>query len=69
MSETKHCARCGASFGCGRNDADCWCTHLPPLPAGALAAGTDCYCPACLQAIVAAQASDTPAREDPAPRD
>lgn len=66
MSE---CARCGKSFQCGMVDADpptsrsspssppCWCTTLPPLPAGML--GRDapgCYCPDCLRALVASLA-------------
>ncbi|HJV10612.1 MAG TPA: cysteine-rich CWC family protein [Burkholderiales bacterium] len=41
------CARCGALFACGRNQARCWCAALPrlePLP------GRSCLCPACLAA-------------------
>ena len=55
MAEQKTCTRCGAAFGCGRSDADCWCTALPPLPATVLDELKDCYCPTCLAAIVAAQ--------------
>ncbi len=55
MTQEKTCNRCGASFGCGRNDAACWCTTLPPLPAAVLDALKDCYCPRCLAAIVAAR--------------
>ena len=35
MAQTKHCARCGTAFGCGRQDPECWCSALPPLPASA----------------------------------
>lgn len=53
MPQAKACTRCGAEFGCGRNDADCWCNALPPLPAAALDELKDCYCPRCLADIVA----------------
>ncbi|TAK88407.1 MAG: hypothetical protein EPO20_02990 [Betaproteobacteria bacterium] len=41
------CARCGAPFHCGRNDAGCWCESLPPL---APVPGRGCLCRACLEA-------------------
>ena len=53
MAESKICSGCGASFGCGRSDADCWCTALPELPRAALDARRDCYCPRCLAAVAA----------------
>lgn len=57
MAEQKTCTRCGAGFGCGRQDADCWCSALPSLPATALVAAQDCYCPRCLADIVAARSA------------
>jgi hypothetical protein len=54
MPEQKSCTRCGAAFGCGRNDADCWCSTVPPLPAAALDQLQDCYCQRCLAEIAAA---------------
>jgi hypothetical protein len=59
MAQEKTCARCGGSFGCGRNDANCWCSALPPLPGAALDELKDCYCPRCLADIVAAHKADT----------
>ena len=48
-SAATHCARCGAAFHCGIDDAGgCWCSRLPPLPGEAYAAGTGCLCEACL---------------------
>ncbi len=56
------CIACGNGFQCGMVDtgADqpCWCTQLPPLPAGRLQSADDgralgCYCPACLRDRVA----------------
>lgn len=65
MPESKRCAGCGASFGCGRNDTDCWCTALPALPAAVLDGLRDCYCPPCLEAILAARRDDTPSLKQP----
>ncbi|NMG33029.1 hypothetical protein GRF61_01020 [Azoarcus sp. TTM-91] len=51
------CARCGQRFVCGMNAGaeKCWCAAFPPLFAvpdeGGAQAG--CYCPACLEALVA----------------
>lgn len=59
MAEQKTCTRCGGAFGCGRNDAACWCSALPPLPATALDELKDCYCPRCLADIAAAHAAPT----------
>ena len=49
------CPRCGAAFVCGmaNGGTQCWCASLPPL--GPLVAGADCYCPACLAHLLAAQ--------------
>ncbi|MDP3844709.1 MAG: cysteine-rich CWC family protein [Oxalobacteraceae bacterium] len=57
------CMRCGARFACGmvdgHNQAPCWCSSLPALPAAAIGATSDagapssCLCPACLRATVA----------------
>lgn len=49
------CAACGAPMSCGRDEpGGCWCARLPPLPAGALASGQGCLCPACLGERVSA---------------
>ncbi len=58
------CAKCGAGFDCGMVEANapspCWCTALPPLPAGWLGReAAACYCPACLRALLAAAQHDT----------
>jgi hypothetical protein len=60
------CTRCGASFGCAMvdgADGPCWCTRLPPLAALPAAdqgqneaAAAGCWCPACLEAHLAALA-------------
>jgi hypothetical protein len=63
-----NCARCGASFGCGMadgGDAPCWCTRLPALPREAYRVGDDagggnCFCPACLQTLIAASEKPVP---------
>jgi hypothetical protein len=53
---TLACARCGAPFRCGIDDAaGCWCARLPPLPAAALAADGDCLCERCLRAALAGE--------------
>jgi hypothetical protein len=58
------CPRCGAAFSCGMTDdkaaQPCWCTRLPVLPESALAAANGgkaaaCFCPDCLQALIAAE--------------
>jgi ribosomal protein L34E len=47
---SSRCARCGAAFHCGIDDAGgCWCARLPSLPRQAYAAGTGCLCEACLR--------------------
>jgi len=44
------CARCGAPFRCGIDDAGgCWCAKLPPLPREAYASGAGCLCEKCLR--------------------
>jgi len=44
------CARCGAPFRCGIDDAGgCWCARLPPLPREAYADAAGCLCEACLR--------------------
>jgi len=51
------CSRCGQAFVCGMTagEAKCWCSAFPPVFAvpveGEESAG--CYCPACLEALVA----------------
>jgi len=43
------CARCGAPFRCGIDDAGgCWCAKLPALPREAYAEAAGCLCEACL---------------------
>ena len=54
------CSRCQKVFACGMvdgSDGPCWCTALPPLPAGALDDADDalCLCPDCLKARIAQQ--------------
>jgi hypothetical protein len=47
------CARCGASFHCGRDDAGgCWCARLPPLDRGRYDAAAGCLCKACLRTLI-----------------
>ena len=44
------CARCGAPFRCGIDDAGgCWCAKLPSLPREAYADAAGCLCEACLR--------------------
>ncbi len=50
--QEKHCSRCGATFGCGRDEASCWCVALPLLPRDRLDPAADCLCPRCLAAAV-----------------
>ena len=48
----ERCARCGAEFACGADDAGtpCWCTSYPPIePAGD---ASRCLCPACVAEAV-----------------
>jgi hypothetical protein len=70
MTVAKHCSRCGAAFGCGRDDDGCWCQGLPLLPNAALDAAADCLCPRCLDAATRGAhrtATDAaPADPDPA---
>ena len=66
MAEQKTCTRCGAQFGCGRQDADCWCSALPSLPATALDALQDCYCRRCLADIIAARSATADLTPPPA---
>ncbi len=47
MTRELACERCGRRFGCGVDDAACWCAELklegpPPIGFG------DCLCPDCL---------------------
>lgn len=51
MSVSKQCAKCGASFGCGRDDARCWCSDMPALSVDKLLKGQDCVCLDCLKSI------------------
>jgi len=50
------CARCGAEFGCSRDDA-CWCTRVDVRLPLALA-DDDCLCPDCLQAFPVAHSGE-----------
>lgn len=71
--QEKHCSRCGATFGCGRDEANCWCVALPLLSRDRLDPAADCLCPRCLAAAVddataAPTETDTDARAaDPDP--
>lgn len=49
------CPRCGREFACGMRAGsnDCWRAELP-LAVRPDSAGTACYCPDCLKAIIAA---------------
>jgi cysteine-rich CWC protein len=52
MSEPASCERCGARFGCGAADGDCWCARVPVSETvrGELARDyRDCLCPTCLR--------------------
>ncbi|MGZ8274124.1 MAG: cysteine-rich CWC family protein [Burkholderiaceae bacterium] len=49
------CARCGASFHCGRDDAaGCWCACLPALDRVRYDAAAGCLCKSCLRAATGA---------------
>ncbi len=51
------CPRCGELVACGMSNPDqaCWCTAYPTvLPVPELGAAS-CYCPQCLQAVIAEQ--------------
>jgi hypothetical protein len=49
MTETR-CSACGKAMVCGLHDpAGCWCARMPPLAAGAIAAGQSCLCEDCLR--------------------
>jgi len=52
----KRCERCGAAFGCGSGaeDGGCWCNELPQVLPLSLD-GSDCLCPGCLKAHMAAE--------------
>lgn len=57
------CPRCGGRFTCGMEAgaARCWCAELPRLvavPAEDAVGG--CYCPACLEALLAGLGGETP---------
>jgi hypothetical protein len=57
------CSRCHAVFDCALADGSatpCWCTLLPPrvpVPDTVPGAAALCWCPACLQAHLAALAA------------
>jgi hypothetical protein len=47
------CARCGAPFHCGRDDAaGCWCARLPALPRERYSEAAGCLCEACLRRML-----------------
>ncbi|WP_076564815.1 cysteine-rich CWC family protein [Janthinobacterium sp. TND4EL3] len=52
------CTRCGATFQCGQTDPQasgpCWCAALPPAVSVPVSSAIGCWCPACLQAHIAA---------------
>ncbi|KAB2936743.1 MAG: hypothetical protein F9K21_08570 [Rhodocyclaceae bacterium] len=55
------CTGCNGAFVCG-NEAGwerCWCADLPPLTLPPLA-GTGCYCPDCLEKLLAGAAVKPP---------
>jgi hypothetical protein len=61
---TKVCPQCGAQFRCGMEagDKECWCASLPallpvPLKADGDPAAASCFCPACLERRLAAEAA------------
>jgi hypothetical protein len=61
-SQGNNCARCGTSFSCGMQagEASCWCSVLPPvlpLPSD----GSGCYCPDCLNSMIAETGPHGPA--------
>lgn len=51
------CPGCGKAFRCGMNAGQepCWCAALPPLLAVPEAGAARCYCPSCLQSLLAAR--------------
>ncbi|WP_183679522.1 MULTISPECIES: cysteine-rich CWC family protein [unclassified Janthinobacterium] len=53
------CTLCGATFHCGQTDpasaGACWCMALPPAVPVPGSTTIGCWCPACLQAHIAAQ--------------
>ncbi|HYY60064.1 MAG TPA: cysteine-rich CWC family protein [Burkholderiales bacterium] len=51
------CARCGAPFACGADEAGCWCEKLPPLEP---VPGRGCLCPACLAAELKERSAPDP---------
>ncbi|MBP8307730.1 MAG: nicotinate-nucleotide--dimethylbenzimidazole phosphoribosyltransferase [Burkholderiaceae bacterium] len=58
------CAGCGARFGCGVADAECWCTSRPALRT--LRDGAGCLCPACLDTALVAERTALSAQIDAA---
>ena len=55
------CAVCGAPFRCGRDEAECWCTGLPPLQE--ISPDLGCLCRSCLEKALAIERS----ARDPGP--
>lgn len=54
------CVRCQAEFSCAMVDgapdgAPCWCTALPAMLPVPEAGAAGCYCPQCLQQVIAEQ--------------
>ncbi|KFB68353.1 cysteine-rich CWC family protein [Candidatus Accumulibacter vicinus] len=56
---TTRCTDCGTAFVCGAVAGlpSCWCMKKPTLSLEASAAAAGCYCPACLEQRLSAQAS------------
>jgi ribosomal protein L34E len=58
------CAKCGAPFHCGIDDADgCWCAKLPSLPRQGYAADATCLCEACLKEALKSRAGPVRIRD------
>ncbi|WP_230427301.1 cysteine-rich CWC family protein [Collimonas humicola] len=68
IAEMAQCPSCQQAFFCGAGqhpDQPCWCSGLPPLAGASLAATAKCYCPACLERLLQAQAATT--AQNPSP--
>ncbi len=53
-SESKVCAFCGGSFGCGAKADGCWCVDVslaPEIADDLKRKYQDCLCPTCLSAL------------------
>ncbi|MGH8743480.1 MAG: cysteine-rich CWC family protein [Burkholderiales bacterium] len=52
----KYCAECGAAFICENalGKPTCWCSRKFPAVMAMKNAGSECYCPVCLEKKIAA---------------